>query len=91
MTAFDVLPNNYVRVFFSLQNVGNAPGSPDCSVMIQPVDGYGNNLPGVGIGTLALAANMSPGRTGRTFINVLVSHDEASAVTSRSMISVSNC
>ncbi len=89
--AVKVLPNDYVRVFFAVDNTGTAAGSPDCSIIIQPVDSFGDDLSGDGLGTLQMVNNVPAGTTVHTYTDIVVSHNDARFVTKPSMVSVSDC
>ncbi len=86
-----VLPNNCVRVFLSIENVGNAPGAPDCGIIIQPVDQYGDDLDGDGIGDMTGDHTVQLGATYSGYMDIVVSDNDARYVTSTSMVQISNC
>jgi hypothetical protein len=86
-----VLPNNYVRVFLSIENVGNAPGAPDCGIIIQPVDQYGDDLSGDGVGDMTGDHTVQPGATYSGYMDIVVSDNDAKYVTSTSMVQLSDC
>jgi hypothetical protein len=91
VTAFKVLPQNYVRVFFSVENTSTVAGNPDCSVIIQPTTSFGDDTSGDGLGTLSMVNNVAAGATVHTYIDIVVSANDAHFVTSKSMIQVSDC
>ena len=88
---FSVLPNNYVRVWFSVKNVGTEPGGPDCMVSIQPTNIYGDPIGSGGFDSLDGSHTVAAGDTYSAYMDIVVSDNDASDVTSKSMISISNC
>jgi hypothetical protein len=91
VTAFTVLPNNYVRVWVSVTNVGNAAGAPSCMVSIQPTNAYGDDIGNGGFDAMDGSHTVNVGATYSGYMDIVVSGNDASYVTSKSMISVSNC
>jgi len=91
VTGFSVLPNNYVRVFLSVKNVGAAAGSPSCMVSIQPTNSYGDPIGSGGFDSMAGTHSVAVGDTYSGYMDIVVSDNAASDVTSKSMITVSNC
>ena len=88
---FEVLPNNYVRVWFSVKNVGTDPGQPRCMVSIQPTNIYGDPIGSGGFDSLDGSHTVAAGDTYSAYMDIVVSDNDASDVTSKSMISISNC
>jgi hypothetical protein len=91
IASFVVLPNNYVRVWFSVKNVGTDPGKPSCLVSIQPTNIYGDPIGSGGFDALDGSHTVAAGDTYSAYMDIVVSDNAASDVTSKSMISISNC
>jgi hypothetical protein len=91
VTNFSVLPDNYVRVFLTVTNTGNTAGSPSCQVNIQPVNAYGDQLSGSGFDAMSGGQKIQPGASYSGYMDIVVSDNDAQFVTSKSMITVSNC
>jgi hypothetical protein len=89
---FTVLPNNYVRAYLSVTNVGKAPGSPFCTVTIQPTNAYGDPIGGSGYTWMpANEPTLQPGAALSAHLDIVVSNNDAHLVTSKSMIKVTDC
>ena len=88
---FAQLPNNYVRVYFRVTNTSSVAGSPSCVIQIQPVNQYGDYLSGQGVDGMTGSQSVAPGATRGFYMDVVVSNNDARFVTSKSMISVTDC
>lgn len=86
--TFKVLPDQYVRVYLNITNTSTVAGAPDCGVTVQPTNSYGDDLSGSGVNA-GDWASMKPGATIYTYLDVLVSDNEAHDVTSTKMITAS--
>ena len=87
---FSVLPDNYVRVFLSVKNIGDAPGSPSCTVIITATNAYGHTT-GTGVDVMSGDHEVIPGGEYAGYMDILVTDDAAYDVTDKSMIAVSDC
>ena len=88
---FEVLPNNYVRVWFTVTNVGKGSGNPNCTVYINPVNAYGDPVGSGGFDSLSGSDTVQAGGVFRRYMDIVVSNNDASYVTDKSMISISGC
>ena len=88
---FQVLPDNYVRVWFTVTNVGKGPGNPSCTIYINPVNAFGDPVGSGGFGSLSGSDTIKAGGVFRRYIDIVVSGNDASYVTDKSMISISGC
>ncbi len=86
---FEVLPNNYVRVTYTVTNTGKSSGTPMCEVIVQPVNAYGDAVGGGGSASPIAPWSLSPGANNFTFVDVQT--PDARLVTQRSMVQVGGC
>lgn len=84
------LPNNYVRVFLSVSNVGQAAGQPMCVVSIQAKDGAGD-IVGSGFDGMTGGQTVKAGKTFSGYMDIVVTNNAAHYVTSKSDVTVSGC
>jgi hypothetical protein len=88
---FQVLPNDYVRVWFSVSNVGKGPGNPKCTIYINPVNTYGDTVGDGGFDSLSGNDTIQVGDVFRRYMDIIVSNNASNYVTDKSMISIKGC
>jgi hypothetical protein len=87
--TFKQMPDQYVRVYLNVTNVGKSAGTPTCSVTVQPTSSAGDLVGNGGVDAGTLTRAIQPGATNFAYLDILVAGNDANLVTSKSMITAS--